>query len=231
MEERAATFAATTTWEFTGTTLPTGLAASDYHVGTSGAPLSHTFKSSNVVVADGALKLVVPGGQEGQSDISSAEVATTFKTLYGSIKVEAIMTEVGGVCNGLFFYQSDQQESDIEWISAKSSHSNTDSPSGQRELQYTNQATAAGGKATHFYGTAPADVTSAYHEYRIDWTSNSTEYYLDGVLQRTMTTNVASVASAFVLNNWVNGDPSWTLGPPTTDGVLQIRKVTLAYNP
>ncbi len=100
MEERAATFAATTTWEFTGTTLPTGLAASDYHVGTSGAPLSHTFKSSNVVVADGALKLVVPGGQEGQSDISSAEVATTFKTLYGSIKVEAIMTEVGGVCNG-----------------------------------------------------------------------------------------------------------------------------------
>lgn len=97
--------------------------------------------------------------------------------------------------------------------------------------RYTNQATAAGGKATHFYGTAPADVTSAYHEYRIDWTSNSTEYYLDGVLQRTMTTNVASVASAFVLNNWVNGDPSWTLGPPTTDGVLQIRKVTLAYNP
>ena len=100
-------------------------------------------------------------------------------------------------------YESDSQETDIEWISDPQSLSNTNSPNGTRTLQYTNQAVNDGSHATEYYGQAPDDATSAVHEYRLDWTADSTKYYLDGVLQRTMTTNVPSQAGSWVWNNWV----------------------------
>lgn len=103
----------------------------------------------------------------------------------------------------MFFYKSDSQEADIEWISDPQSLSNLDSPNGTRALQYTNQAVKAGSKSTEFYGEAPNDATSAVHEYRLDWTVTSTKFYLDGVLQRTMTKNVPSEAGSWVWNNWV----------------------------
>lgn len=91
-------FASTTTFAFTGTTLPTGLSIDTGVVATT--PLAHDFEASNVAVSDGFLVLTVPGGQEGQSTISSAEVATEFDVLYASVRTSAILTEVAGVCNG-----------------------------------------------------------------------------------------------------------------------------------
>lgn len=99
LEERA--YAATKAFTFTGSTLPAGLYASNYKVGRSGAPLAHKFDPANVKVRNGFLELIVPGGQKGKSTISSAEVETTFTTLYGSVRTWAILTEVPGVCNGM----------------------------------------------------------------------------------------------------------------------------------
>ncbi|KAK5169023.1 uncharacterized protein LTR77_006332 [Saxophila tyrrhenica] len=230
MEQRQAGYAATTTWEFTGNTLPTGLTASTWQVDADKPGLlNHRFDAENVVVQDGAMLLTVPGGQQGQQTISSAEVAT-FSVLYGSVRVEAQLTEVAGVVNGFFFYESDSQEQDIEFVTDPESFSNKDSPSGGRELQYTNQATQ-GQEDTMKYGSAPSDITSAIHEYGIDWSPGSTKYYLDGELQYEFTTNVPTEPSAFLINNWVNGDPYWTLGPPKTDAVMKVTKITLAYNP
>jgi beta-glucanase (GH16 family) len=75
------------------------------------------------------------------------------------------------------------------------------------------------------YGKAPADATSAVHEYRLDWTPSATKFYVDGVHQRTQIHNVPNQKSSWIMNNWVNGDPYWTLGPPVNDAVLKIQKV------
>ena len=69
-------------------------------------------------------------------------------------------------------------------------------------MEYTNQP-VNGGKSTYTAGTAPADATSAVHEYRLDWDQDSTKFYVDGVLQQTMTTNVPSKAGYWIWNNWV----------------------------
>lgn len=34
-----------------------------------------------------------------------------------------------------------------------------------------------------------------------------------------------------ILNNWSNGDPGFTAGPPTADVVMSVKMVTLYYTP
>jgi beta-glucanase (GH16 family) len=97
-------------------------------------------------------------------------------------------------------------------------------------IRYTNQCPGCPDDNEMQYGTAPVDVTSAIHEYGIDWTPGSTKYYIDGVLQYEFTEYVPDGPLSFILNIWVNGDPYWTLGPPEEDAVLKITQVTLAYN-
>ena len=132
----------------------------------------------------------------------------------------------------MFFYNSDSQEADIEWLSDPSSTSNTIANNGTRAMQYTNQALDGNPEdATSLFGAAPSDATSNVHVYRLDWTADYTQYYIDGVLQQTMTTNVPTASGPWVWNNWVDGDPNWTVGPPVTDAVFKIQKIVMEYDP
>lgn len=98
---KRATFASTTTWSFTGKTLPTGLRKSTDLIGhDQPGLLDHKFDKKNVQVKDGFMQLVVPGGQTGDV-ISSAEVGTDFELLYGSVTTYAILTDTPGACNGM----------------------------------------------------------------------------------------------------------------------------------
>ena len=102
---------------------------------------------------------------------------------------------------GNFFYHSDSQEMDIEYLSDATSDSNPGD--GTKPMHYTNQA-VDGNPDDKTYDTAPSpsDATTAAHEYRIDWINGKTLYYLDAVLQKTFTNNVPTVAGNWVWNNW-----------------------------
>lgn len=94
---------------------------------------------------------------------------------------------------GQFFYKSDNQETDIEILTG-------DLTSG---AHYTDQNTTVGGvgstTATH---ALPSDATTTYHEYRLDWLSDRTDFYLDGVWQQTLIADVPSVPGEWMWNNW-----------------------------
>lgn len=103
---------------------------------------------------------------------------------------------------GMFLYESDNQEVDIEWLSDPASQSNIDS-GRRRALFYTNQATEADGSSTSDTGDAPSDATSVVHNYRIDWDSTSSSFYLDDELQYQFKTNVpTSKEGHWMWNNW-----------------------------
>ena len=157
-------FATSTTWTFgPSAALPAGLSAATDFI--AGSPLTHTFAKSNVKVEDGFLILNVPGGQAGNSDISSAEISTDFQVKYASVRTWAILTEEPGVCNGMFLYKSDSQETDIEWISDPSSPSNEYANNGTRAMQYTNQALSGVFEdASSVFGKSPDDATSVSHK-------------------------------------------------------------------
>jgi hypothetical protein len=99
----------------------------------------------------------------------------------------------------MFFYKNDTQEIDIEFLSDASSRSNPGD--GSRPMHYTNMPTR-GGVSSHATGPARSDATYARHEYRIDWLPGRTQFFLDGVLQHTHTTNVPTVAGSWLCNNW-----------------------------
>jgi hypothetical protein len=92
-------YASTTTFEFLGSTLPTGLSASEYKVGK--IPNQHEYLPSNVEVSGGFLNLKVKGGQSGAAGpICGAEVTTDFTIASARVETYAILSEVPGVVNG-----------------------------------------------------------------------------------------------------------------------------------
>lgn len=127
---------------------------------------------------------------------------------------------------GMFFYKSDSQETDIEWLSDPASLSN----GGTRKLHFTNQDANGDGSSTHNAITPPADATSAEHEYRLDWTEGLVEWYVDGAKMWETTQDVPSVPGPWVFNNWANGDIGWSAGPPAVDAVFKIRSIDMYYN-
>jgi len=107
---------------------------------------------------------------------------------------------------GFFFYQSDTQEIDIEYLSDASSLSNN-GPDMPIPIWYTNQAVDPENlEATQATGPSPFDCGTKVHEYRVDWTADFTAFYLDGVLQKRFTNNIPSKPGPWVWNNWANGD-------------------------
>lgn len=215
-------------FHFTSSTLPAGLQANVHTVGIN-APYNRTFTTSNVYVENGFLNLRVPGGQT-QSPIECGEVQTTFTDiLHASVRTRAIFSKVPGTCAGIFFYKNDNQETDIEYLSDPKSLSNNGA-GAPIPLQYTNQAIVAGQDATNSSGPAGDDVTSTIHEYRLDWVPGRTSFYLDGVLQKSFTTNVPDQAGPWLWNHWTNGDRGWSAGPPASESVFRIRDIVMYYN-
>ena len=122
---------------------------------------------------------------------------------------------------GFFTYHSDSQESDIEIIQP--------SAGAPKQIWFTDQS-LTGGKSTAASYSLPADAATTFHEYRLDWINGETKFFIDGQLKQTWNVNVPTAASAWHWNNWSNGDPKWSAGPPPVDSILSISKITMYFN-
>ncbi|KFA65139.1 hypothetical protein S40285_06516 [Stachybotrys chlorohalonatus IBT 40285] len=219
--DRQAEFANHVSWNFQSGQLPNWLWPSNYAVGDN----SRVFVPENAILRDGYLDLLVNGGQTARP-YRSAEIVTVANNIkYASVRTVAILTEPAGVCNGMFFYQSNSQETDIEWLSDASSGSNR----GTRWLWLTNQDTNGDG-STHNTVHPPANPTVQEHEYRLDWTEGLVRWFVDGVQVWETTQDVPTAAGPWVWNNWSNGDPQWSVGPPAVDAIFRIRSIEMYYN-
>lgn len=127
---------------------------------------------------------------------------------------------------GMFFYKSDTQESDIEWLSDAASQSNQ----GTRKLWFTNQDANGDGHSTYFDIDPPSNPTRTEHEYRLDWTDGLVQWFVDGVQVAQTTSDVPSQAGPWLWNNWSNGDKGWSAGPPSQDAVFKVRSIDMYYN-
>lgn len=126
----------------------------------------------------------------------------------------------------MFFYQSDTQETDIEWLSDPNSSSNA----GTRKLWLTNQDANGDGEKTYLAIDPPADPTNTEHEYRIDWTEGRVQWFVDGTQVWETTSDVPSTPGPWIWNNWSNGDIGWSAGPPAEDAVFKIKSIDMYYN-
>ena len=202
------------------TSFPSELTISIDTIAAGPAPFSQLYQEGNVAVSGGTLQLKVPGGQTA-SPILGAEIATTDKDIfYGSVRTMMQISSVAGTVHSQFFYKGDDQETDIEILTATL---------GQG-AHYTNQRLVPGGQSITATKPMPQNATTTMHEYRLDWLQDRTDFYLDGVLQQTFTENVPNTAGAWLWNNWSNGDRTWSAGPPEQDNVMKIGKIEMYYN-
>lgn len=206
--------------DFTSSSLPSSLVVSTNTIGAgSWAPYSRQFRKRNVVVRPNEpMRMYVPGGQTS-SPILSAQVTTAYDdVLYASVKTVARVSNVRGTVHGFFMYKDDWQETDIEFRTGDLS-----------VVHYTNQRTMPGQPETTYPVAAPADAATTFHEYRYDWLADRVDFYLDGVLQKTIMENVPSAPGWLMWNNWSNGN-DWCMGLPATDSVLEIRSIDAWFN-
>ncbi|KAK6511299.1 hypothetical protein TWF481_000220 [Arthrobotrys musiformis] len=182
-----------------------------------------------------ALELTVSGGSSSRSSIPSAEISTIMsKILYGSFRFNVKVSSVAGACSGLFFYKDDNHEIDIEILTSHIHNTTTQKdgipkPGVQLSVQPLTETQALKNyKVVPFDGNF--DPTKGYHEYRFDWLKSGVKYTVDGNAYGSYTRFIPKTAGSILINNWSNGDPYWSAGPPTKDSTLSIRSVDLYFN-
>ena len=173
-------------------TIPSTLSISTDHINAGSAPYSQNYTVGNVAFQDGTMQLKVPGGQK-TSPIFGAEVYTVEDHIrYGSVRTMMQVSTVPGTVSSPFFYQNDNQEADIEVITGGM----------EQGVHYTNQEVSPGAAQTTKSLPLAPDLTTGFHEYRLDWLPGQTDFYLDGVLQTSLTANVPTEAGKWLWNNW-----------------------------
>ena len=197
----------------------TGLEISTVHIPAGPAPYSQQYMPANIAVSDGSLQLKVPGHQSSSPVLGAQIVASDSDILYGSVRTTAQVSSVAGTVHGFFFYGSDTNEADIEFLTE-------DLTTGPH---YTNQPNTPGSQSTTMSKALSFNAAAEFHEYRLDWLAGKTIFYVDGVQQGILEKNVPSSPGSWVWNNWSNGG-AWGHGPPSADNVLKISKIEMYYN-
>ncbi|KAJ7863021.1 concanavalin A-like lectin/glucanase domain-containing protein, partial [Mycena olivaceomarginata] len=199
--------------------------------GTSTADIQYT--ASNVFAYQDALGLKA-SAYDNSGSVKSGEIFTQAgrsDILYGSFRMEAQVPSVPGVVFGFFTFFSDTQEQDIEFLSSD--------PDYYQHLHYTNQPGQLDNGDVDPDSQKDVEVPGAdfttFGIHRFDWLPAATTYSYDGTSDSgnsssTVTKNVPTTPSQFVLNVWSNGDPQFSRGPPTTDAVATLKYVNLYFN-
>ncbi|KAF8131339.1 concanavalin A-like lectin/glucanase domain-containing protein [Mycena galopus ATCC 62051] len=186
------------------------------------------YVTANVYEYQDALGLKA-SAYDNSGSVQSAEIFTNrADILYGTFRMQAQVPSVPGVVFGFFTYITDTQEQDIEFLSAD--------PNYYQEVHYTNQP-GSDADATESVEVSGADFTT-FGVHRIDWLPSETIYSYAGTSDSgasitsstTITVNVPTTPSEFVLNVWSNGDPGYSQGPPTADAIATVQYVHLYFN-
>ena len=55
----------------------------------------------------------------------------------------------------------------------------------------------------------PFTVSTAFHDYKFVWQAGRIDFYVDGILEATHTTNVPTAPAYFMINHWGTDSPYW----------------------
>jgi len=142
-----------------------------------------------------------------------------------AISMEAKLTELK--------YFSNSQEIDFEILSSQFNFENGTFPINLilQSEQSAQQGFVNVGSPNWKVVNLPFDPTSAFHEYRIDFVPGNVIFYADEkALAKISTTAVPTSPGHLILNNWSNGDPTWSAGPPAQKAVTTVAYVKAYFN-
>lgn len=166
-----------------------------------------TFRAANVVVQGGRAELVMPAGAYDGGEIRSAD-----RFRYGSFRARMRTPAAPGSISAFFLYQGLEasDEIDIEIFN-----------DGSRRIMFTYWI--AGRQVQSVTRTLPFDPSAADHDYRIDWSSNTLRFSVDGVVMQQWKGKMPRGELFLMSNSWW---PVWLSGPhPAADARLSVDRI------
>ncbi|KAI5793333.1 concanavalin A-like lectin/glucanase domain-containing protein [Geopyxis carbonaria] len=203
-------------------------------------PLSNASSlTAPTFAGDAGLELWVPGGPvPGDHVIPMAEIASARTDIrYGSFRAALRLSRVNGTCGAFFWYRSDTDEIDIEFLSKDTApaahlslHSARLQPGGADADPDEEWDPASGTPTLHHVAALPFRPDSGWHEYRFDWTPERVSFFADGRWLHDVARGIPDKPGPLFLNHWSDGRPVWTGGPPEMDAVMTVRYVKAYFN-
>ncbi|ORZ21521.1 concanavalin A-like lectin/glucanase domain-containing protein [Absidia repens] len=189
---------------------------------------SRHFSANNVKIQNEALHLVVtvdnttlsPEMQQKHSATRCGAIGTKRQDiLYGSFRSLMRLTSSSGTVQSMYFFHPGG-EIDIEILGAVTPpqsyfaiHPGLQEPNGRASA------------LTHDNHHLGFDPSSGFHEYRFDWYPDRAEFYIDGHLAQTLTTNIPQTPGRFMFSHWSDGNPKFSHGPPANDASMEIKSI------
>ncbi|KAI9636234.1 concanavalin A-like lectin/glucanase domain-containing protein [Dioszegia hungarica] len=179
----------------------------------------------NVYVKNAVLELRVPGGQSVGGSISAAEVLLKDTITGGVFTMEAKLGGNKGTCQSILTFHTNDgsgnsDEQDIEIIGSKGADD------GMPPVIELTNWNPAGKDNSHQSNPFPANPIDSFHNYTIAWLPNATTYQFDGQQLKAPAMYRSVNPSRLIMNNWSNGSPGFTLGPPAADNLMQGDQLT-----
>ncbi|CAO3588075.1 unnamed protein product [Absidia cylindrospora] len=190
---------------------------------------SRLFSNENVKIDNNALQLHVTvnnatSTQQQQSVMCGAIGTKRQDILYGSFRSQMRLSNVNGTVQAMYFFNPDG-EIDIEVLGAVAPfqsyfaiHPGLQEPNGRASA------------LTHDNHPLGFDPSSDFHEYRFDWYPNRADFYIDGQLAQSLTTNIPQKPGRFMFSHWTDGNAKFSKGPPTTNAIMEIKSIVAVFN-
>ena len=130
----------------------------------------------------------------------------------------------GSVSAGFIYFNNSQTEIDFQFPA-----DSADSPYLVNWLNPSPASSPAPSDET-FTTEAGLNVATSFHTYKFVWQPGRIDYYVDGTLEVTHTTNVPTAPAYFMMNHWGTDDPNW--GGAASPGVTRYFYVrSVSYSP
>ena len=198
-----------------------------YEVTSSDAPYSRNFSADLVQLSDEGLHLSVLPPVLGQ--VPSAQIFSWVSTFaFGSYHAWFRTSEIPGTVTAFYIYRNDSSEVDVEHINGWEQPTLLYTVKPQIYLDNGNPDNST------YQREAWNDTTAAfhqeYHDWSFVWLPNIVHFGLDASYLRSITTNVPQAPGRLALNHWSDGNPKYSLGPPTQNSTATVALLWATYN-
>jgi beta-glucanase (GH16 family) len=194
-----------------------------YEIASRNAPFTRNFSTSQVHLSETGLDLTVSPSPDSRK-VPCAQIFTRSATFfYGSYHAKFRVTDVPGTVTAFFNYKNDTSEVDIEYLSAWKDPTLLYTVKPQIYLERGNPHNAT-------YQRETWTINQDFHEWSWVWLPDIVHFGLDAKYSTNLTTNVPQAPGRLALSHWSDGNPKYSLGPPSQSATDTISLLWAVYN-
>ncbi len=188
----------------------------------NGSVFDCVWRSSNAIVKDGALNLIIDEDSSDEYNYSGGEYRTVDFYSYGYYETCMKAIKNDGVVSSFFTYTGPSDNNPWDEIDVEILGKDT------TKVQF-NYFTNGVGNNEYVYDLG-FDASEGYHTYGFDWKEDSITWYVDGEAVYKAETNIPSTPGKIMMNVWPGtGVDSW-LKPYDGTTPLTAKYLWVTYN-